>query len=45
MIIIDTNVYNALALETNASLATYDKDFEVFADMFGDKLAIISAID
>ena len=35
----------ALALESNAVLATYDKDFEVFAGMFGDKLVVISAID
>jgi len=32
----------ALAQETNQQLVTYDKDFEVFADLFGDKLIILS---
>lgn len=32
----------ALAKEHNARLVTYDKDFEVFADIFGDKLLILS---
>ena len=32
----------AIALENEFKLATYDKDFEVFLELFGDKLQILS---
>lgn len=32
----------SLAYEHNSEIATYDKDFEVFQDLFGDKLIILS---
>lgn len=31
----------ALALETGDTLVTFDKDFEVFQDVFGDKLKVL----